>query len=152
VGVEPYACPQCGAIFPSGETCQDYFNTGQIKEVEHPDTYYTVHHLSVPCYMLQHNAYSRPGWLSVRELLSQFVFQGLLPAEARRRYRQSWGSGQRTWSITKGPKLEGVENLAWSVTVADVRLDTAEHYCADVRRWAESVLADSEQLVAGQAP
>jgi hypothetical protein len=31
--------------------------------------------------------------------------------------------------------------------VADVRLDTSEHYCADVKRWAESVLADSAELV-----
>lgn len=147
---ETFACPQCGAVFPSGETCQDYFNTGQLIEVENP-AYYAVHHLSVPCYMLQHNIYSRPGWLAVRALLAEFM-AGLTPAEVRRRNRQQWASGQRTWSITKGPKLAGVEDVIWSVTVADVRLDTAEHYCADVGRWAEGVLADSESLIAAQSP
>lgn len=147
----PFTCPPCGAVFPSGETCQDYFNAGQIKEVENPDSYYAVHHLSVPCYMLQHNIYSREGWLAVRTLLAEFV-AGLTPAEVRRRNRHNWDNGQRNWSITKGPKLAGVEQLIWSRTVADVRLDTAEHYCADVRQWAASVLADSAQLVAIQPP
>lgn len=151
MSINPFTCPTCGAVFPSGETCEDYFNTGQLMEVENPTSYYNVHHLSVPCYMLQHNLYSREGWLAVRALLAEFV-AGLTPAEARRRNRQNWGSDQRKWSITKGPKLPGVEQIVWSRTVADVRLDMAEHYCADVRRWAESVLADSAPLVAAQTP
>jgi hypothetical protein len=61
-------------------------------------------------------------------------------------------SGQRTWSITRGPKLAGVESIAWTRTIADVRLDTAEHYCADVRAWAESILVDSAALVSAVAP
>jgi hypothetical protein len=32
-------------------------------------------------------------------------------------------------------------------TIADVRMDTAENYCSDVRRWAENVLADMVHLV-----
>jgi hypothetical protein len=43
--------------------------------------------------------------------------------------------------------LPGVELIRWTMTVAEVRLDTPEQYCADVRRWAESVLADSAALV-----
>jgi hypothetical protein len=58
-------------------------------------------------------------------------------------------SGKRTFSITRGIKLAGVEQVKWSFTAADVRLDSAEHYCADVRRWAEAVLADSAELVRG---
>ena len=50
-------------------------------------------------------------------------------------------------SFTKGAKLPGVENIVWNYTIAAVRLDTAESYCADVRHWAENILADSEQLV-----
>ncbi len=139
-------CPQCGAALAPGETCRDRFNQGQLKEVEQP-TRYAVHHLSVPSYMLQHNVYSRVGWLEVREALRQFVEEGLKPAEARRRNRIRLDSGHRTWSVTRGPKLAGVEQIHWTFTVADVRLDTPEHYCADVRRWAESVLADSAELV-----
>jgi hypothetical protein len=31
--------------------------------------------------------------------------------------------------------------------IADVRLDTAEHFCTDVRTWAESIVRDSEELM-----
>ena len=139
-------CPQCGARLAPGETCRDRFNRGQVNEIEQPARY-AVHHLSVPSYMLQHNVYSREGWLDAREGLRQFVEEGLEPAEVRRRNRIRLDSGRRSWSVTRGPKLPGVDDIRWTFTVADVRLDTPEHYCADVRRWAESVLADSAELV-----
>jgi hypothetical protein len=141
-----FTCPHCRAAFPSDETCQDRFDVSQLKEIEQP-AYYAVHHLSVPCYMLQHNAYSREGWIEVRKLLSKFVYGGWTPAMARRQNRANADSGHRTWSFAKGAKLPGVENIVWNYTIADVRLDTAETYCADVHHWAESILADSEQLI-----
>ena len=141
----PATCPQCGAQLRPGEACQDRFNEGQLKEIEEPARY-AVHHLSVPSYMLQHNFYSREGWLNARELLRQFIEERLPPAEARRRNRIRVDSRHRSWSITRGTKLPGVERIRWTFTVADVRLDSPEHYCLDVRRWAESVLADSVEL------
>lgn len=141
-----HVCPQCRAVYAKGETCQDRFDISQLAELAQPDKY-AVHHLSVPCYMLQHNVYSREGWLAVRALLGQFIFGGWTPAMARRQGRVSADSGRRTWSFTKGAKLPGVEQLLWSRTIADVRLETAALYCADVRRWAESILADSEELI-----
>lgn len=141
-----YACPQCGAIFTTDETCQDRFNVSQLQEVEQP-AYYAVHHLSVPCYMLQHNIYSRQGWLEVRKLLTKFVYEGWTPAMARRQNRVFADSGHRTWSFTKGAKLAGVERIRWHTTIADIRLDTAEAYCAAVRHWAKNILADSESLI-----
>lgn len=145
-------CPQCGARLCSDEACIDWFNAAQIKEIENPDTYYRVHHLSVPCYMLQHNRYSQPGWLAVHRLLHEFVYDGLTPEAARRRMQRSMGSGQREWSLVKGPKLPGVEDIAWSFTIAEVRLDTADNYQADVQAWAKAVLADSAALVASMLP
>lgn len=140
----PFTCPQCGATYATDERCEDRFNVSQIQELEDP-AYYAVHQFSVACYMLQHNAYSRDGWLATRDLLAQF-HAGLTPDEVRRRHRRDVDSGRRTWSITKGPKLAGVETISWSRTIADVRLDTAAHYCADVRAWAETILADSAVL------
>lgn len=139
------ACPQCGATLAPGETCRERFDAAQLIEVS-DSAYYAVHHLSVPCYMLQHNIYSRRGWLAVRSLLHEFLYQGLTPQAARKRDAAEMDSGRRTWSITKGAKLPGVENVRWTFTIADVRVDTAEHYCADVRRWAEAVLADTQHL------
>ncbi len=147
----PYRCPQCGAFFVDVETCQDYFDTCQLKEIEQP-AYYAVHHLSVPCYMLQHNAYAPEGWLEVRKLLGKFVYDGWTRAMARRHYRVAADSGHRTWSFTRGARLQGVEAIVWRFTIADVKLVTAELYCTDVRHWAESILADTEALVRSVDP
>lgn len=141
------SCPQCGARLAEGETCTDRFNADQLREMEQP-AYYAVHHLSVPCYMLQHNAYSRVGWLMVRDLLFQFVYRGVTPGMARRQLAAQAGK-PKTFSITRGPKLPGVEDVRWTRTIADVRCDTAEHYVADVHEWAKSILADSVALVSG---
>jgi hypothetical protein len=42
-------------------------------EYENPSAYGAVHHLTVACYMLQHNAYSRDVWLEARKMLAQFI-------------------------------------------------------------------------------
>src|SRR4030066_27450 len=144
----PTSCSQCGASFAQDETCQNRFNASQLIEIEQP-TYYAVHHLSVPCYMLQHNLYSLQGWMVAKELLDQFINHGLTPQTARKQYRDRSDNANRKWSITRGEKLPGFEQIAWSRTIADVRLDTPEHYCADVRSWAMSILADSESLTRG---
>jgi len=138
-------CPHCGAVLREKETCADRFDLAQFKEMADP-AFGQVHYLSVPCYKLQHNAYSRPGWLAVRDLLHRFVFDGLTPEQARRSLRAGLYAGNRVWRVTKGPKLPGVEDIAWSVTVADLRLDSATDYCEDVRRWAVQLLADTESL------
>ena len=139
-------CLCCGATMKGGESCRDRFDWCMIKEIEQP-AYGVVHYLSVPSFMLQHNEYSREGWLAARELLSKFVFQGLMPADARRRYRKEVDSEKRKWHLTKGPKLEGFETIAWSRTISELRLDSAESYCNGVRAWARSILKDTEGLI-----
>jgi hypothetical protein len=136
-------CPDCGAIREPGQHCSDRFSASQFLELERP-AYYTVHHLCVPSYMLQHNAYSRAGWISVRELVRHFVFDGLTPAMARERLRDLPGGSLKNWSYTKGPGPPGVEDIAWSMTIADIRLDTADSYCTDVRAWARQIIDDTE--------
>ncbi len=138
-------CPQCGAALDPGETCRERFDALQLLELASP-AYYAAHHLSVPTWMLQHNEYSRRGWLEVRRLLAEFVHEGVTPEEARRRARGASSGSRKGWSITRGPKLAEVEGVEWTRTVADVRSDSAEHYVEDVRRWAESVLEDTEHL------
>jgi hypothetical protein len=77
-------------MFASDEACSDRFNATQIKEVENPTSYYAVHHLSVPCYTLQHNAYARDGWLAVRRLLYQFVYEASRPLGRASRTAERW--------------------------------------------------------------
>lgn len=141
------SCPDCGAEFPTGEQCRDRFDLCLAKELEHPTTYGLVHHLTVISYMLQHQGYSRQGWLESRELLVKFIRQGQTPAEVRRQNQQGLDSGRRKWSITIGERFS-TAGVTWTRTIAQVRLDNAEVYRADVTLWATAVLADTEGLLA----
>ncbi len=145
----PYKCPQCGAELASGENCRDRFDLCLAKEFEHPTSYGSVHHLTVACYMLQHNLYSREAWLEARKMVAQFVHQGITPADVRRQNRQAFDSGHRQWSFTKGAKMAGLDGIVWSRTIADVRHDTPKVYCADVKTWATGVLSDTESMLSG---
>lgn len=140
-------CPQCGADLPFDESCRHRFDRCLAFEYENPGTFGAVHHLTVVCYMLQHNAYTRPVWLAARQMVAQFVRDGLTPAEMRQQIRAQLANGQRNWRVTTGEKLAEFVTIRWTRTIADVRLDDPERYCADVTRWAESVLADTEPLL-----
>jgi hypothetical protein len=138
-------CPGCGARL-AHSTCGNYFDTCQAREFEQP-AYFSVHDISVPCYLLQHNMYSREGWLMTREYLRKSLSSSVRPSVIADSDREKFDSSNRTWSFTKGEKLAGVENIVWSRTIADLRLGTAEQYCADVLMWGKSILADTEALI-----
>ena len=142
-----YKCPQCGAQFPAGDNCRDRFDLCLAKEFEQPTSYGSVHHLTVACYMLQHNLYSREAWLEAREMVAQFIHQGITPSDVRRQNRKRLDSSQRRWSVTKGAKMSGLDGIVWTRTIADVRLDTPDLYCADVKLWAAGVLSDTEGVL-----
>lgn len=139
-------CSHCGAEYFTGEDCEARFHRFLSKEFENPASYGVVHHLTVISYMLQHNEYSRAAWLEAREILAQFIDHNLAPAEMRRRNQRAFENVQRPWRVTEDEKLSEVDNIQWTRTIADVRLDNADLYRTDVRRWAESVLADSQRL------
>ena len=140
-------CPHCHRTLTEGEACRARFDLFLAKEFANPTIFGVVHNLSVPSYMLQHNEYSREGWLETRKLLYKFVHEELSPSDARKQNRDKVDSGNRKWSFTKGEKLAQVDNIHWTRTIADVRLNTAENYCADVKLWAASILADTESLM-----
>ena len=140
-----YYCPGCGAAWPEGQDCDSYFGRCLAEEQAQP-AFYAVHHLLVPAFMLQHNRPSRTGWLDTRRLLGRFL-DGLTPAEARRAIRDAQRRAKGP-SLIHGPKLAAVGTISWRATIAGLRLDSADTYCADVRRWAASVCADSAHLLA----
>lgn len=138
-------CAACGAPLTAGQSCADRFHILLALEFTNR-AYFAVHHLSVPAYLLQHNHFSREGWLATRRLLRQFVDEQLTPEEARRQTRRTVGETQRYWRWTRGPKLATVEGIAWTCTIADVRFDLVEDYCADVWKWARAVLVDTREV------
>jgi hypothetical protein len=142
----PFICAQCGAIYASDETCQQRFEACLALEYETPLAYGAVHLLSVACYMLQHNLYSREGWLETRALIRQTISQEYTPADIRIMNRDRLDSGVRKWSITKGAKLAEFTTIRWSRTITDIRLENPEGYVSDVKQWAVSVLEDTLEV------
>lgn len=140
-------CPLCGTVNPEGEGCRERFERCMGLEFESPAAFGAAHHLSVLCYMLQHNAYAREVWLEAREMLAEFVEQGVSPESMRQRKNARMAGGQRDWHVTRGPKLAEFSQIRWSRTIFELRLDCAENYCEDVWAWARAVLADTKSLM-----
>jgi hypothetical protein len=133
-------CPECGAVWEDGRTCQDYFHQLLYWENEDPARG-EVHHLMVLCYHLQHpSLYSAAGLRYARQLLADFV-AGLSPEEARRRNRDAVNSGRRDWSIIARPDDQGAYErpIAWMMTVGDVVRGGISNYSVTIHRWARSI-------------
>ena len=105
-------CPECGAAWPEGTTCQDIFHELLGWETENMSQLGEVHHLTVLCYHLQHpSLYSPEGLSGARQLLLEFVERGASPSEMWQRNRPRLDSTQRKWCIrrwwpTTGPAVE----------------------------------------------
>ena len=96
--------------------------------------------------MLQHNAYTRHAWLEARKMVAQFIQEGIALAELRKRNQTRLDSRRRSWSVTRGAKLLEFNEIVWTRTIADIRLDNPEIYCTGVKLWAAGVLTDTEAL------
>jgi hypothetical protein len=139
-------CPECGAEATPEISCQSVFDECLIKEFTDPD-FGAVHHLTVAAYMLQHSSkLSREGWLSMRELLREFLVENKSPVQIRRQNKAMVDSGNRTWKITSRDGLPKITRVNWTRTILDVHLDTSAVYCADVTAWARTALDDSQSI------
>lgn len=141
-------CPECGADWTVDESCQTRFEQCMALEFENPAAFGAAHHLSVACYMMQHNLYSRPAWLEAHRMLAQFIQGEITTEDYRKRQESKFDQSRRVWRVTRGEKLAAFKTIVWSRTIADVHLTDPGQYCADVRLWAESVLADTASLSA----
>ncbi len=135
-------CPECGATWKDGQTCQDHFHQMLFWENENPG-YGEVHHLMVLSYYLQHpSLYSPEGLDNAMHLLADFLDGGVRPEEARQRSRSQVDSHRRTWKIKGTPTSAGSYRhpIPWTMTAVDVTARGAGNYRESVRLWARSVL------------
>jgi len=136
-------CPDCGA---PEMTCETRFHEFLVKEFEDAG-YGTVHHLTVATYMLQHSSkLTREGWLYERELLREFLVENKPPAFIRKQNKDLVDSGKRKFKIKSRDGLPVINKTAWTKTILDVRMESAEVYCEDVTAWARSALDESEKI------
>jgi len=143
------SCPECGAAWAGGQTCQEFFHQMLFWENEQP-ALGEVHHLMVLCYHLQHpSLYSAEGLRHARRLLAEFVEEGLSPQASRRRNRERVDSGRRRWRITARPGDEGryERPIAWTMTARDVVAGGMERYLKNVEAWAKGIYDNLASLV-----
>ncbi|HML23098.1 MAG TPA: DUF5946 family protein [Aggregatilinea sp.] len=141
--IEAQQCPECGAAWTDGVTCEDHFHQMLFWENEYPEKTLPVHHLLVLSYYLQHpSLYSPDGLAHGMTLLTAFVEQGAEPAEMRRRQRDAVNSGNRAWNITSRSGARGAYTYppTWTITAGDITAQGVDPYMDNVRRWARSIL------------
>lgn len=143
-----YTCPECGAVHPDGATCEDVFNALLALEFSDPGGAGIVHHLTVPCYMLQHDRYSDEGAVWAIGLLEATLERGISPDAYRAQTRATVDQARRDWKITRPADAPPRPRLAWPLTLADARPappavpgDDPAGHPARIERWARSVLA-----------
>lgn len=135
-------CPECGAIWPEDQTCQDFFHQMHFWEAENPVYGAQVHHLMVLCYHLQHpSLYSPEGLDYARQLLVEFLEHGATPEQVRRKHGLAVDSSWRKWKIKGAGDARGTYKhaMCWAMTAADVLAGGVDSYCYNVRHWAKSI-------------
>ena len=140
---QPAACPECGAPWHDGQTCDDDFHQMLYWESEYPD-YGVVHHLMVLCFYMQHpSRYSAEGLEAGKELLTEFVANGVPPQEMRRRNAPKVASDKRSTPITAKPGNTGVyaHPVTWTKRAADVARADVHSYVENTREWARQTYA-----------
>ena len=136
-------CPECGAHWKDGITCQENFHQMLAWESNHPQVNYSVHHLTVLSYYLQHpRLYSPQGLAGAEQLLVDFLENGLSPQEVRRRQKNKVASDRRAWKIggTEGARGSYPHPVHWNMTAADVIAGGEAHYTGNVHAWTQSIL------------
>lgn len=136
-------CPECGADWTSGQTCQDHFHQMLFWENEYPG-HGIVHNLLVLVYHMQHPSLYSPETLAgSKDMLRDFVEGGVTPAQMRHKMKTKVSSTNRNWKVTGTPERHGKYEhpITWTMTAADVVNAGAEAYIESVREWARQALA-----------
>lgn len=141
----PETCPECGAAWIAGLTCQDHFHQMLAWEVESPETFGAAHHLTVLSYHLQHpSLYSREGLRGAVALLEDFLVRGISPQAVRSRDRAELDSGRRSYKIKRTPASQGAYDhpVRWTMTADRLTAGGPAGYVEQVHTWARSILED----------
>jgi hypothetical protein len=117
---------------------EDKFNACLGIELNDPQ-YFKVHPLLVLTFMLQTNRYA-DAYLREAVGMLKAMLEGTLVMgpEAIGLLNTKYASITRTVRIFKPAEIR--DDIAWTKTILDVRLDSAQHYQNDVTEWSGSVL------------
>ncbi len=138
------SCPECGATWKEGTTCESNFH--QMLYWENEDLKRgAVHHLMILAYHLQHpSQYSPEGLKYSQQLLVDFVERGVTPQQVVKNNWRAVDSNLHRWGIRARPGTQASypHPASWSLTVQDVVDADADHYVESVQAWARSIITD----------
>jgi len=132
-------CAICGADWRAGLTCEDAYHTLLAREFSDPMAG-QVHHLTVICYMIQHDRYSAAAAAWARDMLEKLVVRGLSVADLSAAARSIVHT--KTTPIARDPNAPPLvqPTHAWRMTVVDAgRAVNAEEHAVLVTTWARAV-------------
>ncbi len=145
---EQTICPECGSEWRAGLTCDDHFNQMLAWDFENRADAWSVHHLTVLCFHIQHpSRYSPAGLQGALELLNDAVNKGIPADKLRQKLSAIADSSVRTTPITNHgiPGSHG-RLIAWPLMAADMTKDGVDVYCERVKAWARSILGKLEAV------
>ncbi len=144
-------CPDCGAIFTEGLTCESVFDQFLVLEFSNP-AYGAVHMLTVACFMIQHGRYSPQGLAWIAGALRDHLELGISSQEIRSEAVKTVDPAIRDWKVTRRPGDPPQAKVAWSMSILDVALnyEDAASYCEWVKRWARITLDEMQPLLSSR--
>ncbi len=137
-------CPECGADWSNGVTCEDDFHQFGFWELADLEHLGSVHHLMVLSYHLQHpSLYSPEALAFAQQQLIDFLEGGVTPQQMRRQMRDQVDSGKRTYKVTGTAGHHGSYDppVVWTMRAADVVAGGEDRYVENIEAWARSILA-----------
>jgi hypothetical protein len=138
-------CPSCGAAQAAGASCRDCFDALLAFENEHPPAFGAVHHLTVPCYFLQHpEGYALRTLELWRDTLADCLDGRATPRELQARFGREFAGATRARdaNAVRPPWWP----VAWPMTVCRVLSPwepppSVEGYVERARTWAVATRA-----------
>lgn len=146
-------CPDCGADQLPESTCQDCFNSLLAFELEHPEAFGAVHHLTVSCFYLQHpRGYAHATLRAWRDLVAASLDGTMSTQELRDLHGKLFGGATRMRE--PGAKPPAGWPRAWPVTIHEVitpdAVLTSDQYVRRSLEWAAGVRAALDAADGGQ--
>ncbi len=133
-------CPECGAAWAGGKTCEEIFHEFLTLEFENYNGEGEVHFYTVASYMIQHQRYSSEGFEWIREQLRNALAGELSIQEIQAVAGKTAGQDKRNWKITRDKNTPIQPPLNWPITIVDVYQDTSANYNARILNWAQSIV------------
>ena len=139
-----FICASCGAQYEYEDTCQQRFDRCLAFEFENREAW-SVHHLTVLSFMIQHHQYSKEAWMAASRMLSDFILKEVTPQIMVSVTRSEFENSNRKWRVKQADKHPVFTNLHWTTTIASVRLNDSQTYCSDMKAWAANIVLDIER-------